>query len=85
MRLLLLISGGAALTLCSPNPPSAPESMQAKVKLEIPVEQLILPYCPECEMSFHRFPIADTLTYDGKLYGFCSEGCKKAFAKRMGI
>lgn len=58
--------------------------MEAKNKIDLPIEKLALPYCPECQMNFHRFPVADTLTYDGKLYGFCSEGCKEAFAKRMG-
>jgi endogenous inhibitor of DNA gyrase (YacG/DUF329 family) len=52
--------------------------------LDIPVERLALPYCPECEMHFGRFPIQDTTTHHGKLYGFCSKGCKEAFIKRMG-
>lgn len=59
--------------------------MTTEKSLTIPVEQLALPYCPECEMRFSQFPVADTLTYDKKIYGFCSEGCKKAFSKRMGI
>lgn len=31
-----------------------------------------------CGMSVGNEP-ADTLTYDGKLLGFCSTGCKEAF------
>lgn len=50
--------------------------------LQIPLDRLAVPYCPECEMSFERFPIADTLSYEAKLYGFCSEGCKKAFQEK---
>lgn len=80
MRLFLVAVG---LLISCGNPPPEASTMQAKKSLNIPVEKLALPYCPECEMHFSRFPIADTLTYDGKLYGFCSEGCKEAFVKRM--
>ncbi|MEN3041438.1 MAG: hypothetical protein ABDH66_07875 [Bacteroidia bacterium] len=85
MRYLLIISIG--LTMCSSPSSTTPsaENMKATKSIAIPIEQLALPYCPECEMRFTQFPIADTLTYDNKIYGFCSEGCKKAFSKRMGI
>ncbi len=66
---------------------AAPKGMGATPEkgLAISVDRLAVPYCPECEMSFRQFAIRDTLTYDGKLYGFCSEGCKASFAQRMGI
>lgn len=53
--------------------------------LDLPVEKLSVPYCPECEMRFDKFPIADTITYQNKLYGFCSKECKSSFKNRMGI
>jgi len=53
--------------------------------LPIPPESLAVPYCPECEMKFPPHLITDTLTYAGKLYGFCSPECKASFAKRMGL
>lgn len=57
----------------------------ATAGLPIPPESLAVPYCPECEMKFPPHPIMDTLTYAGKLYGFCSPECKASFAKRMGL
>jgi YHS domain-containing protein len=57
----------------------------AKEGLSIPPSSLAVPYCPECEMKFPPHKIMDTLTYDGKLYGFCSSACKASFAKRMGV
>ncbi|GIV24770.1 MAG: hypothetical protein KatS3mg026_0462 [Bacteroidia bacterium] len=65
-----------------PQAVQAPSPNAGKI-LAIPLDKLAVPYCPECEMSFERFPIADTLTYEGKLYGFCSEGCKKAFQEKQ--
>lgn len=34
---------------------------------------------PICEMDMTKSKIADTLTYNGKLYAFCSTGCKEEF------
>ena len=36
---------------------------------------------PVCKMSMENRAIADTATYNGKLYGFCNTGCKEAFRK----
>lgn len=33
---------------------------------------------PVCEMPISKH-LKDTLTYDGKLYGFCSSNCKEEF------
>lgn len=35
-----------------------------------------------CRMPL-RAGIEDTLHFDGKIYGFCSKGCKDAFAERL--
>ncbi len=48
-------------------------------KLEISPDQLSIKIDPVCQMSMEQHPIADTATYKGKLYGFCSTGCKEAF------
>lgn len=52
--------------------------------LEVPVSELALSYCPICKMEFGTYPIADTLRYEGKLYGFCSLACRDTFVQRRG-
>ncbi|MFZ7114806.1 MAG: YHS domain-containing protein [Bacteroidota bacterium] len=37
-----------------------------------------------CGMSVGNEP-ADTVTYDGKLFGFCSTGCKDAFLAERSV
>ena len=34
-----------------------------------------------CGMAVQTGSIADTFSYEGKVYGFCSVQCKQAFAK----
>ncbi len=34
---------------------------------------------PICKMDMTKSKIADTLTYNGKLYAFCNTGCKEEF------
>lgn len=34
---------------------------------------------PICGMNMTQSKIADTLTYNGKLYAFCNTGCKEEF------
>lgn len=36
---------------------------------------------PVCKMSFEEYAVAMTAEHAGKSYGFCSEFCKKNFAK----
>ena len=35
-------------------------------------------------MTLKQGEVADTLTYQGKLYGFCGTGCKEEFIKNPG-
>ncbi|MGQ9863852.1 MAG: hypothetical protein ACUVRD_05150 [Bacteroidia bacterium] len=70
MRLLGM--GMVFFLACSPRT-AAPKA------LPYPVTQ---PYCAVCKMSFYEYPIADTLTHQGKLYGFCSVECKKIFLRQ---
>lgn len=48
-----------------------------KVKIALTVEQLDVKIDPVCQMT--KFEVADTMTYQGKLYGFCNPGCKNEF------
>ncbi|MCX7607084.1 MAG: hypothetical protein N2170_07470 [Bacteroidia bacterium] len=82
MRPVGILFALAGWLACSSPSPTA-GSMGEVQGIHISVDRLALPYCPECEMHFGRYPVADTLTYEGKLYGFCSQGCKEAFVKRM--
>lgn len=34
---------------------------------------------PICKMDMTKSKIADTLSYNGKLYAFCNPGCKEEF------
>ena len=48
-----------------------------KVKIALTVDQLDVKIDPVCQMT--KFEVADTMTYNGKLYGFCNPGCKDEF------
>ncbi len=34
-----------------------------------------------CQMDIVKYGVSDTVTYKGKLYGFCSKMCKDEFLK----
>jgi YHS domain-containing protein len=53
---------------------------QTESQLHIPKEQLASDKDPVCLMSVADSQ-ADTMTFGGKLYGFCGTGCKEAFAE----
>ncbi len=53
------------------------EVMHAAHNLDIKVDNKIDPIC-EMETEGH---VSDTIHYQGKVYGFCSSGCKEEFAK----
>ncbi len=48
-------------------------------KLDITPDKLDIKLDPVCQMSMEKFAIADTVTYKGKLIGFCNTGCKTEF------
>ena len=60
------------------NKPSHSEE-SAEVKIKIDTAKLAMLIDPVCKMSLEQFPVGDTTTYEGKLYGFCSTDCKKEF------
>lgn len=50
-------------------------------KMEIKLSDLSINKDFVCGMSLEEGGVADTTSYDGKLYGFCSPECKTEFAK----
>ena len=52
-----------------------------KTSIDVTPDKLSVKVDPVCGMSMEQTPIADTLTYNGKLYGFCHTGCKDDFKK----
>lgn len=54
--------------------------MHAVHKLDVKTDNKIDPVCG-MEIEGH---LADTIHYAGKVYGFCSSGCKEEFAKNPG-
>ncbi len=56
------------------------DSMPAQAVAQPDFSKLALfqPTDPECGMSLEHH-IADTATVDGKLYGFCSDYCRKSY------
>lgn len=75
------------LASCSGNKPEGPEqkpvppevSMNNEEKtLDISADKLASAKDPVCGMAVSG-GITDTLSYNGKLYGFCGSGCKDSF------
>ena len=49
--------------------------------INIKLSQLATTKDLNCEMGLEEGAIADTTTYQGKIYGFCSSECKAEFLK----
>ena len=56
--------------------PAAP-----KKNVDIELTSLSQHTDPVCEMPLKKADIADTTTYQGKVYGFCNTGCKEDFLR----
>ncbi len=50
-------------------------------KMDVSVDMLATNMDPNCGMKLTTESIKDTAVYEGKLYGFCSSGCKESFQK----
>jgi YHS domain-containing protein len=61
----------------TPAPPSEPAALNHAVD----PATLGLMIDPVCKMSFKEYAVETTAEHAGKNYGFCSEFCKKNFAK----
>lgn len=54
--------------------------MEKAEGIQIDVAKLASKIDPVCEMDITD-GVADTASYEGKLYGFCGTGCKEDFVK----
>jgi len=77
---------GVGLTLAACNQkaaaPKADETMATdQKKVNIKLADLATNKDLNCEMPLSEGDIADTTTYQGKIYGFCSAECKTEFLK----
>jgi len=89
---VIAITGCTALLAVSCNNQPKPEQKVAPAMegnnvpdggIKIDPALLVSAIDPVCGMSVQE-SVADTATYDGKLYGFCSEGCKDDFLLEPG-
>ncbi len=58
------------------------ESMEQSTQqagIQVDLAQLASPKCMGCGMDMTKHAIMDTVTYEGKLYAFCSKECKEKF------
>lgn len=62
--------------------PVPPEVMEPEAQsIDISADMLASKKDPVCNMPVSG-GIADTASFEGKLYGFCATGCKEAFVKK---
>ena len=73
---------GIILASCS-NLKSEPKAAAPTPKktMQIDIASLTTKVDPVCGMTLKQGEVGDTLTYQGKLYGFCGSGCKDDFVK----
>jgi YHS domain-containing protein len=84
---LLIVAGLTVLVSCNQQAtttkteetmtPAKEETKAIQVKLA----EFATPKDLYCGMDLEEGAIADTTTYQGKLYGFCSTECKQEFVK----
>lgn len=69
------------LASCNNNP-SAPAVPAAEAKkIELQLSDLATDKDLVCGMTISADGIADTASYEGKIYGFCATECKEEFLK----
>lgn len=88
MKLITAFASLLLLASCTTNPkgpeqlPVPPEVTEHEtLGINISPDLLASKKDPVCNMPVSG-GIADTASYEGKLYGFCATGCKEAFVKK---
>lgn len=92
MKKILVVFSLAALLSCNKeekkrHPHDHPHSMESENMYKDPNNPLNkLTYASKldftCNMDVSKYGVSDTVTYKGKLYGFCSTVCKDGFMKK---
>ncbi|MFC0777018.1 YHS domain-containing protein [Flavobacterium sp. HJSW_4] len=92
MKKILLIFSIITLLSCNKevkkaHPHDHPHSMESENMYKDPKNPLNkLAYASKldftCNMDVSKYGVSDTVTYKGKLYGFCSTVCKDDFMKK---
>lgn len=85
--IILLFVGVVLLVACKHQPPSNTTTTQTATEQpageKAPAVVLANTIDPICEMSVDG-SVEDTVHYQDKVYGFCSEHCKKEFMEEPG-
>ncbi len=79
-----LLMSGIAFTSCNQKAaaPKSDDKMSTESKgVNIKLSELATNKDLNCDMPLSEGAIADTATYQGKIYGFCSTECKADFMK----
>ena len=82
-KIMFFCAAGLILTSCGNLSKKETKSTAPAPKktIDIAVASLALKIDPVCGMPAKKGEIGDTATYEGKIYGFCSSGCKEEFLK----
>lgn len=85
--IILLVVGVVLLAACKqhtpPNTTAGQTTTEQPAGEKAPTVVLANTIDPICEMSVDG-SVEDTVHYQGKVYGFCSEHCKKEFMEEPG-
>ncbi|MCW5907489.1 MAG: YHS domain-containing protein [Chitinophagales bacterium] len=73
--------GALMLASCNNNQPAAETPAAEEKKIEVQLSDLATDKDLVCGMTVSADGIADTASYEGKLYGFCATECKEEFLK----
>ncbi len=88
MKMPLILSAAACLAItigCNQKPAATEEKKEMttteSAMVNVKVADLVNDKDLRCGMTVEDGSIADTASYEGKLYGFCSKECKADFVK----
>lgn len=87
MFFVLPVAAIIALAACNQKAETKATEQQPEItaaepeNVNVKVSDLATPKDFICGMDVAEGSIADTASYEGKLYGFCSKECKAEFAK----